>query len=72
MHGNGVCKKNFPKEFREEILENVNGYPPYKQRNNGRTVRVGGFIVDNRYIVPYNVGLLKNTNHISISKHVHQ
>ena len=46
---NGVCKKKFPKEFREETLENVNGYPPYKRRNNGRTVRfaIGHFIFDN-------------------------
>ena len=32
-----------------------------QQRNNGRTVRVGRFIVDNRYIVPYHAGLLKDT-----------
>ena len=44
---NGVCKKNFPKEFREETLEN--GYPAYKRRNNDRTVTVGRF----KYIVPY-------------------
>ena len=56
---NGVCKKHFPKEFREETRENVNSYPAYKRRNNGRTVRVGRFIVDNRYIAPYNAGLLQ-------------
>ena len=64
---NGECEKHFPKEFREETRENVNGYPAYKRRNNGRTVRVGRFIVDNRYIVPYNAGLLKKyKSHINI------
>ena len=42
-------------------------YPAYKRRNNGRTVRVGRFIVDNRYIVQYNAGLLKKyKSHINI------
>ena len=50
---NGICKKNL------ETLENVNGYPAYKRRNNGRTVRVGRFIVDNRYIAPYSAAVLK-------------
>jgi len=56
---NGACKKNFPKEFREETLENINSYPAYRRRNNGKTVRVGRFVVDNRYVVPYNAVLLK-------------
>ena len=31
---NGTCKKKFPKEFREQTNENVNGYPAYRRRNN--------------------------------------
>ena len=36
------CKKNFPKPFRDETAENINGYTAYRRRNNGRTVQVGG------------------------------
>ena len=64
---NGTCKKKFPKEFREQTNENVNGYPAYRRRNNGRTVTVGRYVVDNRYVVPYNTHLLKKYRaHINI------
>ena len=29
--GNGRCKKHFPKDFSEETMENVDGYPVYRQ-----------------------------------------
>ena len=45
--------EKFPKEFREQTNENVNGYPAYRRRNNGRTVTVGRYVVDNRYVVMY-------------------
>ncbi|UYV63730.1 hypothetical protein LAZ67_2005450, partial [Cordylochernes scorpioides] len=31
----GHCSKEFPKQFQEETLVNVSGYPRYKWRNNG-------------------------------------
>ena len=63
----GECKKNFPKPFREETAENVNGYPAYRRRNNGRTVQIGGLVADNSYVVPYNKDLLKKYRaHINI------
>ena len=58
----GKCKKDFPKEFVHETKENVNGYPLYKRRNNGRTitkhVKGNKIETDNQYIVPYNPFLL--------------
>ena len=62
----GECKKNFPKPFRDETAENVNGYPAYRRRNNGRTVQIGGLVADNSYVVPY------NKEHTSTSRHVQQ
>ena len=62
-----VCQNNFPKEFREETLENVNGYPAYRRRQNGTTVRVGIHVADNRFIVPHNSYLLtKYRAHINL------
>ena len=63
----GKCKKNFPKQFRDETAENVNGYPAYRRRNNGRTVQIGELVADNSYVVPYNKQLLlKYRAHINI------
>ncbi|KAL7079773.1 hypothetical protein ACQ4LE_001173 [Meloidogyne hapla] len=36
------------------------GYPTYARPKNGRTANVGGKIVDNRWVVPHNLYLLKN------------
>ena len=64
---NGECKKKFPKQFRDETIENVNGYPAYRRRNDGRTVEVGNLVADNSYVVPYNPFLLrKYRSHINL------
>jgi hypothetical protein len=63
----GKCTKHFPKSFCEETKENVNGYPEYRRRNDGRTVTVRGKELDNRWIVPYNPCLsLKYGAHINV------
>lgn len=58
----GKCTKEFPKTFIEQTKENVNGYPLYRRRNNGRTItkNIHGkdVEIDNQYIVPYNPFLL--------------
>ena len=56
---NGKCQKSFPKSFQEETNANIDGYPAYRRRNNGESVEVGRYRVDNRYVVPYNKYLLK-------------
>lgn len=61
------CNKNFPKEFRNKTLENVNGYPAYRRRNNARTVQTGSAAADNRFVVPHNSQLLKKyKSHINL------
>jgi hypothetical protein len=56
---NGVCSKDFPKEFVENTLLEVNGYPHYRRTDNGQSVKVRNVEVDNRWVVPYNPYLCK-------------
>ncbi|XP_058122832.1 uncharacterized protein LOC131293787 [Anopheles ziemanni] len=61
----GVCSKHFPKAFCEHTRRKENGYPLYRRRNNGRTVKLDarrnhGVELDNRYVVPYNPWLREN------------
>ena len=49
----GKCSKQFPKQFQEETQVNIDGYPLYRRRDNGRTVDKGNVRLDNRHVVPY-------------------
>ncbi|KYM98545.1 ATP-dependent DNA helicase PIF1 [Cyphomyrmex costatus] len=50
----GKCSKHFPKPFFDETKLDDNSYPSYRRRNNGKTFeRPGGYIINNRYVVPY-------------------
>ncbi|UYV73007.1 hypothetical protein LAZ67_10001499 [Cordylochernes scorpioides] len=49
----GHCSKEFPKQFQEETLVNVSGYPRYKRRNNGVEAIVNGKYIDKSWIGPY-------------------
>ncbi len=68
------CRKDFPKEFKEQTSINANGYPFYRRRspeNGGRTyntsVKGQDFTIDNRWIVPYNPFLsLKYKAHLNV------
>lgn len=53
------CSKKIPKDFVDETILNVNGYPLYRRRNNGRTILKNNFFLDNRWVVPYNKWLSK-------------
>ncbi|GBM44049.1 hypothetical protein AVEN_223172-1 [Araneus ventricosus] len=57
----GQCCKSFPKQFKDDTEENVNGYPIY-QRRATEPVQVGKYSIDNRWVVPYNPWLLKKFN----------
>ncbi|XP_014769406.1 uncharacterized protein LOC106868590 [Octopus bimaculoides] len=64
---NGPCQKKFPKNYRDETLLSLNGYPEYRRRNTGVTVQVGCHSVNNRNAVPYNAYLLKKYRaHINV------
>ncbi|KYM96549.1 ATP-dependent DNA helicase PIF1 [Cyphomyrmex costatus] len=51
---NGKCSKHYPKSYLEETRMDKDAYPYYRRRNNGKSFeRPGGYVVDNRYVVPY-------------------
>ncbi|XP_065671642.1 uncharacterized protein LOC136089520 [Hydra vulgaris] len=66
----GVCSKNYPKEFNANTVGAVhnahinveacmsvavhNGYPQYRCRDDGLVINIKGNNVDNRWVVPYN------------------
>jgi hypothetical protein len=51
---NGKCTKRFPKPFQDHTSMDDDGYPKYYRPNDGRSYDVGGYMVDNSWIVPYN------------------
>lgn len=64
---NGRCSKNYPKDFQHETSLDANGFALYRRRNNGRFVIKSNIKLDNRWIVPYNLPLLKRYQaHINI------
>uniref|UniRef100_A0A182HPH8 Helitron helicase-like domain-containing protein n=1 Tax=Anopheles arabiensis TaxID=7173 RepID=A0A182HPH8_ANOAR len=71
----GKCTKRFPKQFTNETITNVDGYPIYRTRNteNGghsytHKNNQDSFIdIDNRWVVPYSPLLTKTFNaHINV------
>ncbi|KAK6143712.1 hypothetical protein DH2020_024060 [Rehmannia glutinosa] len=54
----GRCSKYFPKRFTERTIVDEDGYPIYRRRDNGRTIKKNGVHLDNRYVVPHNRYLL--------------
>lgn len=64
---NGVCSNRFPKSFSEETSVDQSGYPVYRRRADGRVVMKDGHPLDNRWVVPHNVALLKRYQaHINV------
>ncbi len=63
----GICTKDYPKEFQEETSLGSDSYPQYRRRNNGRTIEKKGVVLDNRDVVPYNPYLSKRYRaHINV------
>ncbi|XP_019149843.1 PREDICTED: uncharacterized protein LOC109146643 [Ipomoea nil] len=64
---NGICSKFFPKKFVENSTVDFDGYPIYRRRDNGHTIRKNGIDLDSRYVVPHNRHLLmKYKAHINV------
>jgi len=65
---NGRCKYGYPKSFTETTNCDIDGFPQYRRRDNGRTVTmVSGRVVDNRWVVPHNQKLSTLFNaHINV------
>jgi hypothetical protein len=55
----GRCSKIYPEEFNATTIVNENGFAVYKRPNNQRFVIKGSIKLDNRWIVPHNIELLK-------------
>ena len=55
---NNKCTKHFPKKFNETTMVDSYGFSVYQRRNDSRVVETNRILLDNRYVVPYNVKLL--------------
>ncbi|XP_029143308.1 uncharacterized protein [Arachis hypogaea] len=63
----GKCSKFYPKQFVNETSFDDDGYPVYKRRDMGITVKLCGTDIDNRFVVPYNpLLLMKYQAHINL------
>ncbi|WVZ99087.1 hypothetical protein U9M48_044437, partial [Paspalum notatum var. saurae] len=63
----GRCSKGYPKPFQEVTTLTEDGFALYKRPDNGRYVEKGGVKLDNRWVVPYNMYLLKKFQaHINV------
>jgi len=68
----GVCSKNYPKDFAAVTKDDADGYPTYRRRENGQTVTVRRqnnveYEVDNRWVVPHSKYLcIKYNAHINV------
>ncbi|XP_060207250.1 uncharacterized protein LOC132635050 isoform X2 [Lycium barbarum] len=64
---NGRCTKHFPKKFVVSTIIDEDGYPVYRRRDTGRTIKKDGIDLDNRCVVPHNrFLLLKYGAHINV------
>lgn len=64
---NGRCSKGFPKPFQNETIVDENGFAVYKRPDNGRFVQKGNVRLNNQWVVPYNMNLLKKFQaHINV------
>ncbi|XP_057760313.1 uncharacterized protein LOC130980674 [Arachis stenosperma] len=63
----GKCSKFYPKKFVDQTSFDEDGYPIYRRRNMGVTVKINDVDIDNRFVVPYNpLLLMKYQAHINL------
>ncbi|GKU99621.1 hypothetical protein SLEP1_g12438 [Rubroshorea leprosula] len=67
MKGGKNCTKHFPRGFCSRTTIDEEGFPHYRRKDNGRTVKKKGVELDNQYVVPYNAKLLlKYKAHLNV------
>ncbi|XP_021725285.1 uncharacterized protein LOC110692557 [Chenopodium quinoa] len=49
-----IVPQSYPKQCLEETTNHDDGYPVYKRRDTGESVRIRGSNLDNRWVIPYN------------------
>nr|XP_027118300.1 uncharacterized protein LOC113735497 [Coffea arabica] len=54
----GTCKNRYPKNFCAQTTHGEDTYPYYRRRDDGKSIKVRRFTLDNRWVVPYNPYLL--------------
>ena len=52
---NDKCKFHYHRVFCSKTLQGKDGYPIYRRRANGSSVKIKKKIIDNRWIAPYNL-----------------
>ena len=63
----GKCSKRFPKTFQDKTTFDADGFPIYRRRDTGVRARKNGVDLDNRWVVPHNIGILKKFQaHINV------
>ena len=63
----GSCSKKYPKEFSSITTIANDGYPIYHPMDNSFSLEVRGYLLDNRWVVPYSSFLLLKYNaHINV------
>ncbi|XP_027083735.2 uncharacterized protein [Coffea arabica] len=54
----GTCKNRYPKNFCAQTTHGEDTYPYYRRRDDGKSIKIHRFTLDNRWVVPYNPYLL--------------
>ncbi|XP_072081071.1 uncharacterized protein [Arachis hypogaea] len=63
----GKCIRHFPKRFIDNSTVDDEGYPIYRRREDGRTIKKSSIDLDNRYVVPHNrLLLMRYGAHINV------
>ena len=61
------CSKHFPKPYQPQTTTNAEGFTMYKRSKNDLFVVKNGVQLDNGWVVPYNMDLLKKYQaHINV------
>ncbi|KAL6909791.1 hypothetical protein ACP4OV_001450 [Aristida adscensionis] len=63
----GECRFQYPRQFCAATQQGKDSYPLYRRSEDGQKVKIRGAELDNRWVVPYNPGLLMRFNcHINV------
>jgi hypothetical protein len=61
------CKNRYPRPFCDVTVQGKDSYPVYRRREDDRKEKVCGRELDNRWVMPYNLYLLRLFNcHINV------